>query len=162
MEQIASDLIDNSDLIARQTLEDWKDLADREPWHRLPPELDMDHLPQLIRDLARTALGTFFGAEERRDLAFNSVKHGEHRFETAVSEEMLSREYELLRWALWQRLKGMWPSEDASQAIIRLDSALSFAQGATLRGYHRRVIEQTGDWPDALDRYLEEWAFPFR
>jgi hypothetical protein len=160
--ETATDLIDNAEQIASQALEEWTDLAEREPWLRIPPRLSMDHLPELIRALATTALVTFFARAQRDELADCAVRHGEHRFQAGIAEEVLIREYELLRWALWGRLKQRWPLATASEAIILLDSALTFAHGATLRGYHRRVIEEMNDWPAALERYTEEWSFPSR
>ena len=160
IEDLGKYLRDNGDPVAKEIMADWNALGSREPWHRLPPSLDHDHLPDVIEKLAETALLTFFGEQERTSLAWIAVQHGEHRFELGITEETLHREYELLRWALWRRLKGQAESSVASQAIIRLDSALSFAHGASLRGYHRRSIEGSGDWPAALERYLAEWAFP--
>jgi hypothetical protein len=153
-------LRDNSDAITKEIMADWDHVGVREPWHRIPPNLDHDHLPELIQKLAETALLSFFAEEPRRALGWASVQHGQHRFSFGVSEEILGREYELLRWALWRRLKKQADSSEASEAIIRLDSAISFSHGASLRGYHRLAIEGSGDWPGALDRYLDTWSFP--
>lgn len=160
MQDLARQLKHEAASIAEQAIQDWNRLAEKEPWHRLPPSLDLDHLPELIRCLADAALGTFFARDERVKLAEYAVKHGEHRFTSGSAEDILQREYELLRWGMWNRIKKMTTSERASEAIIRLDSAMTFALGATLRGYHRQVIEETGDWPNALARYIDEWSFP--
>jgi hypothetical protein len=153
-------LRDNADTIAREIMADWDQVGVKEPWHRLPPNIDQDHLPDMIRFLAEAALLTFFAEQPRRTLAWAAVQHGQHRFTFGLSEEILGREYALLRWAMWRRLKQQGDTGAASEAIIRLDSGISFAHGASLRGYHRLAIEGSGDWPDAVDRYLSEWSFP--
>ncbi|CAN5686416.1 hypothetical protein BH23GEM10_BH23GEM10_03440 [soil metagenome] len=160
MRKLGAYLRDNATPIAQQTLKDWDALVEREPWHGLPQGLDMDHLPQLIACLVDASLLTFFGIDERSALAENAVKHGQHRFDEGVTEDVLQREYEVLRWGLWRRAKQQAPPRSASEAIIRLDSAMTFALGATLRGYHRDAIEETTDWSTALARYIAEWSFP--
>jgi hypothetical protein len=160
IDELGRHLHENAEPIAKQLMADWDDLGQREPWHRLPVSMDHDHLPDMIAKLADTALLTFFGERERHALAWVSVQHGWHRFEFGISEESLHREYQLLRWALWRHLKANGDSTAASESIIRLDSALSFAHGASLRGYHRRAIEASDDWPGAVDRFIEEWVFP--
>jgi hypothetical protein len=153
-------LRDNADAIAREIMADWDQVGTKEPWHRLPPTIDHDHLPDMIRALAEAALLSFFADRPRSALAWSAVQHGQHRYAFGLPEEVLSREYELLRWALWRRLKQQADTSTASEAIIRLDSGISFAHGASLRGYHRLAIEGAGDWPGALDRYLKDWSFP--
>lgn len=160
IEELGRYLSENCDPVAMEIMADLNSLGSREPWHRLPPSMDQDHLPDMIEKLAECGLITFFGEKERTSLAWVAVQHGEHRFELGIAEETLHREYELLRWALWRRLKEQAEASVASQAIIRLDSALSFSHGASLRGYHRRAIEASDDWPAALERYLADWAFP--
>ena len=160
MKRLGEFLRDNSDAIAREMMADWDRVGIQEPWHRLPPTMDHDHLPDMIRHLAEAALLTFFAEEPRRALAWVAVQHGQHRYSFGVSEEIVGREYELMRWAMWRKLKAQADASEASEAIIRLDSGISFAHGASLRGYHRLAIEGSGDWPDALDRFLDSWSFP--
>lgn len=160
IEQLGLYLTENADPIAKEIMADWDALGSREPWHRLPPSMDHDHLPDMIAKLAETALLTMFGDRERKALAWVAVQHGEHRFELGIAEETLHREYELLRWALWRRLKERADSTTASESIIRLDSAMSFSHGASLRGYHRLAIEASDDWPAAMERFITEWSFP--
>jgi hypothetical protein len=159
MQQLAAHLSENADAIAKDIMQDWNKLGEEQPWRRVPQYLDQDHLPAMIRSLADTALAGFFDLDARRRAVHVAAQHGEHRFEQGASEEILSREYELLRWSLWRRLKSQAASERASQAIIRIDSALTLAHGASLRGYHRAHIERSGDWPAALERYVQEWSF---
>ena len=160
IEQLGEYLRDNKTVLTKEIMADLNDLGQREPWHRLPASMDQDHLPDMIASLAETALLTFFGEKERTALAWVGVQHGQHRYEIGIAEETLHREYELLRWALWRRLKAQADTTIASESIIRLDSALSFSHGASLRGYHRRAIEASGDWPAAMERFLDEWSFP--
>jgi hypothetical protein len=160
MDELAVYLKDNAERIAADVIHDWGVLGKSEPWRRVPEGLGQDHLPDMIRGLADVALSSFFTEDRRREVVRVAAQHGEHRFQQGASEEILSREYELLRWSLWRRLKDRTTAHDASQAIIRLDSALTLAHGASLRGYHRGHIEGKGDWPQALERYLDEWSFP--
>lgn len=160
VEDLAAYLKQNAGSIAKDVVDDWGVLGEKEPWHRVPAGLGQDHLPEMIGALADVALAGFFPLEARRAAVRIAARHGEHRFTQGASEEILSREYELLRWSLWRRLRDRSPSDVASQAIIRLDSALTLTHGASLRGFHRDSIERNGDWPAALERYLEEWSFP--
>jgi hypothetical protein len=153
-------LRDNSDAIAKEMMADWDRIGLMEPWHRIPATLDQDHLPDMIRHMTQTALLTFFDEDARTALAWAAVQHGQHRFAAGVAEEILAREHELLRWAMWRKLKKQGDASAASEAIIRLDSAISFAHGASLRGFHRLAIEGAGDWPDAVERHIKAWTFP--
>lgn len=157
MRTIADYLAQNGKQLAEEIVDAWTDLGRREPWHRLPENLDQDHLPQLIPAIGDAALRTLFGEAERRHLLDLGVKHGMHRYTEGVAEEILAREWELLRWALWHRIRHLAPLSDASEAIIRIDSALTFVQGASLRGYHRHNIEATSDWDEMLARFLDDW-----
>ena len=159
LEELGVQLCEGAESITKEIMADWGEIGSREPWNRLPPTMDHDHLPDMIRSLADTALITFFADEKRAALAWVAVHHGWHRFEFGVAEETLHREYDLLRGALWKRLRQNGPPSEASHAIIRLDSALSFAHGASLRGYHRRAIEASHEWPATVERYIEEWQF---
>lgn len=159
MQQLATYLAENADGIARDIMQDWNELGEQQPWRRVPEYLDQDHLPDMIRALARAALASFFELDARREVVRVAALHGEHRFEQGASEEILSREYELLRWSLWRRLRAQASSHDASQAIIRIDSALTLGHGASLRGYHRAHIELGGDWQETLEQYVQEWSF---
>ena len=160
VDQLGQYLRDNADPLAKQIMADWNRVGQAEPWHRLPQSMDHDHLPDLIEKLSEASLLTFFGEKERTALCWIAVQHGQHRFETGAAEETIGREYELLRWALWAHLKEHGDYGSASEAIVRLDSSISFAHGASLRGYHRRAIEGSDDWPAAVERYMEAWAFP--
>jgi hypothetical protein len=160
LERLGSFLTEDAQLIADQIMTDWEIVGQLEPWHRIPPNLDQDHLPEMITAIADAALRTFFDHAERRDLAWVAARHGEHRASQGVSEEVLSREYQLLRWALWRRLKPKGSPAEASEAIIRIDSALTLAHGASLRGFHRPAIEQTGDWKKVMAEYIDQWSFP--
>ena len=126
-------LRDNADALAMEMVADWNRIGIQEPWHRIPPNMDHDHLPDIIRRLAEASLLTFFAEEPRRALGWVAVQHGQHRFSFGVTEEIVGREYELLRWTMWQKLKAQADTSTASEAIIRIDSGISFALGASLR-----------------------------
>lgn len=163
MEQLAQYLATNADEIADDMVGAWQEVGEREPWHRVPENLDQDHLPEMIRELARTALADFFAPDARRELVRVGAIHGEHRFQQGVAEEILSREYEMLRFSLRNRLRRHADAQRASEALIRLDSAMTLAHGASLRGFHRdHIATKPGRYEAELERYAAEWVFGMR
>jgi len=163
VEKLAEYLAGSADEIADEVVGTWQQVGEREPWHRVPENLDQDHLPEMIRALARTALADFFAPDARRELVRVGAIHGQHRFLQGVAEEILGREYEMLRFSLRSRLSNETDSQRASEALIRLDSAMTLAHGASLRGFHRDQIEtEPGRYDAELERYASEWVFGLR
>lgn len=145
-----------ADIVAR-----WDEIAEGEPWHALPDDLDHDHLPQLIRSLAGAALCTEFDRELCRKMVRDSAEHGWHRGQAGLDDALLYREYHLLRRALWQRMKEEHgETSTVYYATMRIDALVSLANSAALYGLNRTALEEEGRWPEVLDELLEEWPLP--
>lgn len=153
----------NADALAEGIVSEWQLIADSEPWHALPSGLDFDHLPGMIRALAGAALCTEFDRGVCRRLVDLAAEHGHHRAQEGFSESLLFREYHLLRRALWSRIRqDHGESRTVYYAAMRLDAVMSLATESALHGLNRESIERRGEWPEVLDRLLDEWPLPER
>lgn len=151
----------NAAEISTDVLDRWQRIARSESWHRLPEDLDHDHLPQLIRALAAAALGTEFDRSLCERVADLAAQHGYHRSQEGLDEALIYREYHLLRRALWERLKA----EHGETAIVyyaamRIDTLISLTTAAAVHGWNREDLAASGRWPDALRELLDEWPLP--
>lgn len=150
----------NARAIAVQIVSRWREIADAEPWLALPPELDFDHLPELIRALAAAALCTEYERGLCRAAAGLAAEHGATRAEQGFGENLIHREYHLLRRALAERMKRDH-GENATvyYATMRLDALVSVVAAAALYGFNRSAIDDAR-WPDILDDLLDDWPLP--
>jgi hypothetical protein len=148
---------DTSDQIIRR----WREIADAEPWLALPPNLSFDHLPQLIRGMANAALCSDFSREACAEVAATAADHGHYRAGEGFDENLIYREYHLLRRAFADRLQ-----EDHGRgafvfmATMRLDSIGSLCQAAALHGLHRGPSIQDGRDSEVLRDLLDRWPLP--
>ena len=151
----------NAEEVSAAVLARWERIGEAEPWHRLPDDLDHDHLPELIRGLAGAALGTEFEASVCRRVLSTSAEHGHHRSREGLEEALIYREYHLLRRALWEQLKEEH-GETATvfYAAMRLDALIGLATAAAMHGWNRRDLERRGRWPGALEDLLDRWPLP--
>ncbi len=151
----------NADEVATAVIDRWDSIAEGEPWQALPPDLDHDHLPQLVRSLAGAGLCTEFDRELCRSMVRDSAEHGAHRGRAGLDDALLYREYHLLRRALWQQMKDEH-GETATvyYATMRIDALISLANSAALYGLNRETLEADGRWPEVLDELLDEWPLP--
>ena len=147
--------------IATAIVDRWDEIARNEPWNALPPGLDNDHLPHLIRSLAGAALCTEFDRELCRKMVYDSATHGRHRGEEGLDDTLLYREYHHLRRALWQQMKEAH-GENATvyYATMRIDALVSLANSAALYGLNWAVLHDEGRWPTVLEELLDEWPLP--
>jgi hypothetical protein len=160
LRDVADDLKARRDEIARRVIDDWYGIREREPWLGLPEDLDQDHLPDLITALADTALATFFAEDVRSNMVWTAVEHGEQRRESGYEENLIYREYTQLRSVVWSEIRDRYAgSGKASAAVVRLDAAISLALGGSLRGFYRTTLESSADWPAAVGRLIDEFAF---
>lgn len=151
----------NAEDVAAAVVDRWAQVGEAEPWNRLPADLDHDHLPKLIRNLAGAGLCTEFDRGMCATLVKTAAEHGEYRDEQGFGEDLIYREYHLLRRALWQQLKETHgESATVYYATMRVDALVSLATSAGLHGLHRDALENQGDWPEILDRMLDEWPLP--
>lgn len=158
LDQIGQILSASADDLALAVVQRWEELSEAEEWLALPDDLDMNHLPALIRSLADSALLSDFSRRECRRVVDAAALHGQHREEAGFAEDLIFREHHLLRRALWNQLRERF-GENAQTfyAAMRLDTVIGLATTASLQGYHWKKLEEHGRWPRALDELLEEW-----
>lgn len=151
----------NADTITARVLDHWATIAEAEPWHELPGDLDHDHLPHLLRSLAGAGLCTEFDREMCREVVQHSATHGRHRAEEGLDDTLLYREYHLLRRALWKQVKiDHGESAAVFYATMRLDALIGLASSAALHGMNWAALDAEGRWPQVLDELLDEWPLP--
>lgn len=142
-------------------LSDWQTLTGVHPWLQLPDDLDLDHLPDLVRALIDTCVGRHEAGDPKRRVVEAGLKHGRHRTGQDYPDHLLFREYHLLREAIWRGMHRRHPHErETVSAISRIDAAITAATRASLQGYHRKtwddeVVEKLvreSAWPEELSR----------
>jgi hypothetical protein len=157
LESIRKHLHDETPRIVRWLLDCWTSICTTEPWLVLPPDLDQDHLPQVVRDLADAALADGDSDDARRRLAWAAVEHGGQRRRCGFAENLIHTEYYLLRRTLWTYLREQFPATPGTvEAILRIDAAITLASSASLLGYHRDALERAGRWPDGVQKVLDD------
>lgn len=149
----------NADGIAAKVAALWHALSEQELDQKLPPELDLDHLPEVIRRLAAAApAGPGHPAAEQ--LVRSSIKHGKHRREAGYADSIIFREYHVLRRFLWDELKGCGEPQDAIvTAILHIDAAMTTATAASIHGFH--LIDRPMDEDALVARLVNDWTMPF-
>ena len=132
---LTKDIIEAAPNLAADVVREWAAMNGSQ-WPRPSEPIDANDLVALIRRLGEAAL-TREGERGKptRDLIRVAIQHGRERRADGFTEEMLFREYHLLRRGLWSELKQTNP-ELASETIIRIDAEISMATCASLRGFH--------------------------
>lgn len=149
----------NADGIAAKVAALWHERAQQVLDERLPLELDLDHLPEVIRRLAAAATA---GAADRaaEQLIRSGIEHGKHRREAGYSGAIIFREYHVLRRFLWDELKGSGEPQDAIVgAILHIDAAMTTATAASIHGFH--LLDRPMDEDALVQRLVNEWTTPF-
>lgn len=85
-----------------------------------------------------------------------AAEHGLVRRQQGFTSEALQKECYGLRHALWAFLRereGV-DAKMAADAILRIDQAVSLTWQAALLAFHRPELEESGAWPEALDRLI--------
>ena len=131
---------------APRVLERWTRLVAVAPYQR-PADLGAGDLPRVVRGLIEASIlhPETPAAHERHVQA--AVDHGERRRREGADERAIWREFEALREAVREHLATL-PLSPAlgREARVRLDMAISVAEMAAVRGYHRDMLERTGAW----------------
>ena len=84
-----------------------------------------------------------------------AAAHGDQRRVQGVGDDAVLREYHALRTAIWRYLlRAPMPESEALTAISRVDSVLTIATTAALRGYHRADMPPSPVWAEELLRYI--------
>lgn len=158
---ICESLKANSVPIADLVIRRWDEIGASEAWLALPEDLDFDHLPQLIRALASAALCTDFDRTLCRRALDLAAEHGEHRAEQGFSDDLIHREYHLLRRALARQVQDEHGGSGKTYyASMRLDALVSLVGAGALHGLHRDELESQGRWPGILGDLLARWPLP--
>ena len=156
--QALAKLEQNAEGVAAKVAALWHERAEQVLDEKLPPELDLDHLPQIIRNLAAAApAGPDDPAAER--LVRTSILHGKHRREAGYADSIIFREYHVLRRFLWDALKASEEPQNAIvAAILHIDAAMTTATAASVHGFH--LIDRPTDEDALVKRLLRDWTMP--
>jgi hypothetical protein len=157
LQQICASLQDRADEFGQLLLEQWKRIGRDEPWLALPEGISQNDLPDLIRALAAAAASGFADPAAKVALVEFAAGHGESRLREGFPEDLIFREYHLLRRTLWRRLEAEFGKHaTAHEFILAFDAGITLATSASLRGYHRSTYEARNDWPDTLYQLVDE------
>lgn len=118
-----------------------------EPPLRLSAGHDLGVLPEVIQDLIEVSLlhPNDLAAHEHK--VFDAVRHGEDRRRQGMEERIVFEEFAAIREALRRYLATCpVPRWKRREAIMRLDMAISVAELAAIRGFHRASFEKAGLW----------------
>lgn len=138
-----------------EVLVEWEQLVREQPWYALPPEHRIDSLPDVIVGLVEAALCDPESGESQRRNVTAAAKHGTHRCEQGIPEHLILTEYHLLRQAIWRYVTRTFGSSDrTTQAIMRVDVAITLATNASMWGYHRKEVEAMGKWEEVIERMV--------
>lgn len=140
-----------------EIIERWLEAAKEEPWFSMPREKMVDALPYVIGRLVDVALLAPGDEQLHREKVLAAARHGEERREQGIPTESIFREYHFLRVSLWRYLESLLDEDRTRlEAITRIDLAISIACRASLYGYHRQELEESGDWPRRVEHLASE------
>ena len=152
MQQLGTDLKEHAPEIMRL----WAEVI-QEPPLRLPPEHDLGELPEIVYDLIEVSLLHPHDIAAHEQKIADAVRHGERRRAAGVAEGVIWEEFAALREALRRYLaRCRVPRWKHREALIRLDMAMSVAELAAIRGYHREAFERAGLWPTLIGQLARE------
>lgn len=77
-------------------------------------------------------------------------------------DTLLLSEFGILRQTISNYLQMHYDPthHSVTEALIRLEMALSLAARSALRGYHRPNFERRGTWPQVRNDLASEWRPP--
>ena len=144
--------------IAARIAETWVERSGEVLGEKLPSDLDLDSLPELIRMLARSApAGQKDKASE--EMIRVAIKHGKDRRSAGYADNIIFREYHLLRRYLWDELKkSKEPQAAIVGAILHIDAAMTAATAASAHGFH--LPEHPIDEEALIKRLVKDWVVP--
>lgn len=139
-----------------EILQAWTRITAVEPWMSLPSHHRLDALPTVTIALVDAALTPGSGRTDRyRAFVRAAAEHGETRRQQGFDRELLFTEQYLLREAIWQFLMRAHP-DDAADAVLRLDAAVTVGTRASLVGFHRQEFTANGRWPTILEEVVQQ------
>ena len=142
-------------------LNDWCSTAEFEPWISVPPEHRASNLYQVAMALVEVATGGDDTAQLRSVL--EAARHGEQRRHMGFPESVLLSDFQLLRLVVWRDIQQNYGhAPEGLQTISRIDTALTLATVASLRGYHRSSFAAHSAWPEHLQQWVHDWPASLR
>jgi hypothetical protein len=139
---------------------EWDSLVAAEGWHRLPAEIRIDGLLEVVFGLLDAAMCEPEALASHRRKIEAAVGHGRHRREHGFSESELLLEYHLLRQAMWRHIRRIVADrEHQVEAIFRIDSAITLATTGTLYGYYAPEVEERGSLGERVETLARESPF---
>lgn len=133
----------------------WEQTVDREPWSRLSRSERIDELPDFLTQLFDVTICRAGSAADPRPLLDTATRHGEQRRRLGLDYDHVMEESALLRRVVWEVAR---PHRDEYHEIVRVDSALTVALMASLRGYAKPELDARGEWDATLPRLIADWA----
>lgn len=138
-------------------MEEWDRLARAEPQlAALDEQNRWDSLPEATAGLLNAALCNPEVVAVHRELVTAALRHGQDRQEAGVTPDVIFQEYGALHDAIWHHLQQALNGTERIDAILKVDMAISLATRASLSGYHRAKLEETGSWAGIVDYLVGE------
>ena len=135
----------------------WDAAIDREPWILTREHARSDFVPELVTLMAEATLCDPPSRASILGLAQAAARHAEGRAASGADHTRLVLEYYVLRNTLWAFFRELGDQDTRNAiAILHVDLAISVATRAALIGYYRVEFESQGEWPQALDRLVDE------
>lgn len=140
---LSADVIEKAPELAAGVVRDWSRLKEQAPWSG-PDPIGVDHLEDLIRQLGEAALARKNNGSASKELIREAFEHGRARRDDGFTDDMLFREFHLIRQGLWEQLKRSDP-EDAATTIMRIDAEITMATAASMHGFFSSPDEVDDD-----------------
>jgi hypothetical protein len=137
----------------------WEKSVDREPWSHLSRVDRIDELPEFLHHLITATICDGPTSGQPTQLLDAASRHGEQRRRVGLDYDHVMEESALLRRAVWQFAQ---PYRDQYHDMVRVDSALTVALMASLRGYAKPELEARGEWDSTLPRLIGDWSHLLR
>ena len=138
------------ELVAR-----WEQSVDREPWSKLSHADLIDELPTFLEHLLEATICSKPGLGDPGPMVDTATRHGEQRRRLGIDYDRVMEESALLRRAVWEFAQ---PHREEYHEMLRVDSALTVALMASLRGYAKPELEARGEWESTLSRVVTDWS----
>ena len=152
MKQICESIKNEADRI----LELWEEIARQDPWLDLPRKHRIDGLPEVVVGIAEASLCDPFDRESHRRKIVAAMEHGRERRKQGLEDALIFTEYHLLRQAMWRFIRDGFDPRRGVEAITRIDTAITLATIASLRGYHAQELEARGNLNEAIEQLTDQ------
>ena len=152
MKAIAEHILESLDEVIGR----WITLQIHEPWVQLPLPDVVDHLPAVITSLVRASLSEPTDLERHRVKVAAAAEHGRQRRRAGFHDDVIFQEYYGIRNALWSVVKPRYADARASEAMLRMDSAISVALRASLLGFHEDRLPEGEGIQERLETLARE------